>query len=331
MDSMISEAFSSLDGSVILPASETRPVPAYGRTPVPWPCGTYAEGAAPAAPTPGPSLCGHASSPRTTHAYPVQLGRALQGRVLGEGSSVSSSNGAEVSELREGTGYPNTRTSVCYHSCWDPLLPAKTPSPGAGRRSTRRPPPRCGRVSAPARTGVIAEGAKRAASPQRYLPEGKRTKASFSQNHRIIEWFGLEGTLKTTWFQPPCHEQGHLPPAQVAQSSIQPGLEPCQGGEFLPSVPSALLYTRYKVPKRQPRRRQRHAGHKPCAWPRHRQRSTEGQCPHRGSGHSACPDCHSGHSRFGVRWVQAHSCFGVWWVQARPVRLPLCDEERVTG
>jgi len=48
--------------------------------------------------------------------------------------------------------------------------------------------------------------------------------------HRIIEWFGLEGTLKIIWFQPPCHEQGHLPPDQAAQSSIQPGLEHCQGG-----------------------------------------------------------------------------------------------------
>jgi len=36
---------------------------------------------------------------------------------------------------------------------------------------------------------------------------------SESQNHRITEWFGLEGTLKIIWFQPPCHEQGHLPPA----------------------------------------------------------------------------------------------------------------------
>ena len=51
-----------------------------------------------------------------------------------------------------------------------------------------------------------------------------------SQNHRITEWFGLEGTLELIWFPPPCHEQGHLPPDQVAQSSIQPGLEPCQGG-----------------------------------------------------------------------------------------------------
>ena len=54
--------------------------------------------------------------------------------------------------------------------------------------------------------------------------------ASPPWNHRIIEWFGLEGTLKLMWFQPPCHEQGHLPPAQVAQSSVQPGLEHCQGG-----------------------------------------------------------------------------------------------------
>jgi len=30
----------------------------------------------------------------------------------------------------------------------------------------------------------------------------------------------LEGTLKITWFQPPCHEQGHLPLDKVAQSSI---------------------------------------------------------------------------------------------------------------
>ena len=48
--------------------------------------------------------------------------------------------------------------------------------------------------------------------------------------HRIIEWQGLEETLKIIRFQPPCHEQGHLALDQVAQSSIQPGLEHCQGG-----------------------------------------------------------------------------------------------------
>jgi len=42
----------------------------------------------------------------------------------------------------------------------------------------------------------------------------------------------LEGTLKIIWFQPPCHEQGRLPLDQVAQSSIQPGLEHCQGGDI---------------------------------------------------------------------------------------------------
>jgi len=42
----------------------------------------------------------------------------------------------------------------------------------------------------------------------------------------------LERTLKIIWFQPPCHEQGHLPLDQVAQSSIQPGLEHCQGGSI---------------------------------------------------------------------------------------------------
>ena len=43
--------------------------------------------------------------------------------------------------------------------------------------------------------------------------------------HRIIEWFGLEGTFKTIMFQPPCYRQGHLPLDQVAHSPIQPGFE----------------------------------------------------------------------------------------------------------
>jgi len=52
------------------------------------------------------------------------------------------------------------------------------------------------------------------------------------RNHKggITESFRLEGTLKTILFQVPCHGQGHLPPAQGAQSPIQPGLEHCQGG-----------------------------------------------------------------------------------------------------
>jgi len=51
-----------------------------------------------------------------------------------------------------------------------------------------------------------------------------------TNTYRIIDWQGLEGTLKIIWFQTPCHEQGHLPPAQSAQSPIQPGLGHCQGG-----------------------------------------------------------------------------------------------------
>jgi len=50
-------------------------------------------------------------------------------------------------------------------------------------------------------------------------PGDEQHKNKFSYFHRIIEWFGLEGTLKIIWFQPPCHEQGHLPPDQVVQSS----------------------------------------------------------------------------------------------------------------
>jgi len=41
-------------------------------------------------------------------------------------------------------------------------------------------------------------------------------------------WVGRH--LKAHLVPTPCHEQGHLPPDQVAQSSIQPGLEHCQGG-----------------------------------------------------------------------------------------------------
>ena len=47
--------------------------------------------------------------------------------------------------------------------------------------------------------------------------------------HRIIEWFELEGTFKGHLVQPPCHEQGHLPLDQVAQSPVQPDLECSQG------------------------------------------------------------------------------------------------------
>jgi len=54
----------------------------------------------------------------------------------------------------------------------------------------------------------------------------------------------LEGTLKIIWFQPPCHEQGHLPLDQVAQSPIQPGLlEGAVTSVLQNYVPSEALYT----------------------------------------------------------------------------------------
>ena len=53
------------------------------------------------------------------------------------------------------------------------------------------------------------------------------TGALLSQNHRMV-WVGRD--LKDHLIPAPCHEQGHLPLHQVAQSPIQPGLGHCQGG-----------------------------------------------------------------------------------------------------
>jgi len=48
-----------------------------------------------------------------------------------------------------------------------------------------------------------------------------------SQNHRIIEWLGVEGTPKTIKFQPPCHRQGHHPPDVVPLPGKQCDLRTC--------------------------------------------------------------------------------------------------------
>ena len=53
-----------------------------------------------------------------------------------------------------------------------------------------------------------------------------------SQNHRIIEWLGLEGSSRIIRLQPRCHWQGHQPLYllldQAAQGPIQRGLEHLQ-------------------------------------------------------------------------------------------------------
>ena len=54
-----------------------------------------------------------------------------------------------------------------------------------------------------------------------------------------MEWFGLEGIFQGYLVHPPCSEQGHLQPDQVAQSPVQPGLECSQGWgiDHLPGQP----------------------------------------------------------------------------------------------
>ena len=56
------------------------------------------------------------------------------------------------------------------------------------------------------------------------------------EDHGIMEWFGWEGTFEGHLIQPPCHEQGHLHPDQVAQSPVQPGLECFQDGASTTSL-----------------------------------------------------------------------------------------------
>jgi len=50
-----------------------------------------------------------------------------------------------------------------------------------------------------------------------------------SENHRIIEWFVLEGSFKSHLVQLPFKEQGHLHLDQVAQSPVQSDSECFQG------------------------------------------------------------------------------------------------------
>lgn len=59
------------------------------------------------------------------------------------------------------------------------------------------------------------------------------TLGSRTTTQDVIEWLGLEGTIKAHLIQPSSSEQRHLQPEQVAQSpKVQPDLEWCQGGGF---------------------------------------------------------------------------------------------------
>jgi len=63
-----------------------------------------------------------------------------------------------------------------------------------------------------------------ASSPRMPGDGGARTPELFIglRNHRITDWFGLEGTWWITQLQPPCHGQGPLPPAEGACSKPRP-------------------------------------------------------------------------------------------------------------
>lgn len=54
------------------------------------------------------------------------------------------------------------------------------------------------------------------------LPEEGRAKL-WTAFHRILEWFGLDGTFKYHLIQSPHHEQEHPLLHQVAQRPIHPG------------------------------------------------------------------------------------------------------------
>ena len=59
---------------------------------------------------------------------------------------------------------------------------------------------------------------------------------SHEANHRIVERFGLEGTLEIIWFHHPCHRQGHLPLDQTAQTPSNLGLNTCRKGASTASL-----------------------------------------------------------------------------------------------
>jgi len=55
------------------------------------------------------------------------------------------------------------------------------------------------------------------------------TNAVFQKENRVIEFFELEGAIKSHPVQLPCSEQGHLHLCQGAQGPVLPNLECLQG------------------------------------------------------------------------------------------------------
>jgi len=57
------------------------------------------------------------------------------------------------------------------------------------------------------------------------------------------------------WVPTPCYVQGHQPPAQAAQSHIQPGLECLQGWgihKYQAAFPVYIRFLSWKKPTKQP-------------------------------------------------------------------------------
>jgi len=57
----------------------------------------------------------------------------------------------------------------------------------------------------------------------------------------------LEGILKIIWFQAPCLEQGHLPPDQVAQSSMNLALNTAREGAARASLGSIWKWLPFQM------------------------------------------------------------------------------------
>lgn len=60
-------------------------------------------------------------------------------------------------------------------------------------------------------------------------------------DHRITEWFGLEGTLKTTQFKPPRHGQRQLPLHQVSAAPSSPAMSSSREGTPTASTVNLFL------------------------------------------------------------------------------------------